>query len=201
MSLRLGRCPVPRILILFGTTDGHTAKIAAALAETLQMEGASVEVADAGARVPPPDADGYAAVIVAASVHASGYQASVRRWVKANLRALGDRPSAFVSVCLGVVQHDPAVDRELLAILQRFYRQTGWKPAVVKVVAGALLYTRYGWLKRWVMRRIAGKAHGDTNTTRDYEYTDWVDLRGFARDFIRRVKMPDVRFGTTRKTA
>lgn len=192
---------MPRILILYGTTDGHTAKIAAALAETLRIEGASVDVADAGARVPPPGADGYTAVIVAASIHASGYQASVRRWVKANLGTLRACPTAFVSVCLGVLQHDPAVDRELQAILQRFYAQTRWQPPVTRIVAGALLYTRYGWLKRFVMRRIAARAHGDVDTTRDYEYTDWVDLQGFARDFLRRVKMPEALPATARKTA
>ena len=51
------------------------------------------------------------------------------------------------------------------------------------MVAGALPYTKYGWLKRMMMKRIVAKAGGDTDTTRDYEYTDWIDLRNFARDF------------------
>lgn len=192
---------MPRILILYGTTDGQTAKIAAALAETLQVEGALVDVVDAGARVPPPRADAYGAVIVAASVHASGYQAPVRRWVAANAAALRDRPAAFVSVCLGVLQHDPAVDAELQAILRRFVAATGWQPAETKIVAGALRYTRYNWLKRFVMRRIAAKAHGDTDTTRDHEYTDWIDLKGFARDFLWRVRTPHAATTPDRKSA
>jgi menaquinone-dependent protoporphyrinogen oxidase len=192
---------VPRILILYGTTDGHTAKVAAALADTLQMEGAHVELVDAARRGPSPHAEDYAAVIVAASVHASGYQHAVRQWVQANVAALGDRPAAFVSVCLGVLQRDAAVDRELQLILEKFYAQTGWRPEVTKIVAGALPYTRYGWLKRLVMRRIAAKAHGDVDTTRDYEYTDWADLRGFARDFLWRVRTPGAVRRTARKTA
>ena len=36
---------------------------------------------------------------------------------------------------------------------------------------------------RWVMKRIAAKAGGAIDTSRDYEYTDWADLRGFARQF------------------
>jgi menaquinone-dependent protoporphyrinogen oxidase len=54
------------------------------------------------------------------------------------------------------------------------------------MVAGALLYTQYGWLTRWFMKRIVTKAGGDTDTTRDYEYTDWNDLRTFAREFARK---------------
>ena len=37
------------------------------------------------------------------------------------------------------------------------------------------------------MRRIVAKAGGDTDTTRDYEYTDWDDLWAFARAFGRRL--------------
>jgi menaquinone-dependent protoporphyrinogen oxidase len=59
---------------------------------------------------------------------------------------------------------------------------------VIKFVAGALPYTRYNWLKRWIMRRIVAKAGGDTDTTRDFEYTDWEDLRAFARTFGRNLR-------------
>jgi menaquinone-dependent protoporphyrinogen oxidase len=52
-------------------------------------------------------------------------------------------------------------------------------------VAGALPYTRYNWLKRWVMKRIVAKAGGDTDTTRDYEYTNWEELRAFSEEFGR----------------
>jgi menaquinone-dependent protoporphyrinogen oxidase len=68
----------------------------------------------------------------------------------------------------------------LQAIINRFLAETGWHPVVTKSIAGALLYTRYNWFIRRVMKRIAAKAGGDTDTTRDYEYTDWQDLRTFA---------------------
>ena len=56
-------------------------------------------------------------------------------------------------------------------------------PGIVKTVAGALPYTRYGWLKRWLLRRIVRQHGGDTDWTRDFEYTDWDDLRAFAHSF------------------
>jgi menaquinone-dependent protoporphyrinogen oxidase len=34
-----------------------------------------------------------------------------------------------------------------------------------------------------MMKRIVRKAGGDTDTSRDYEYTDWGDLRAFADEF------------------
>jgi len=171
----------PRVLVLFATTDGHTEKIARALADVLAGSGAPVDVVEAADGAPSPEA--YAGVIVAASVHAGGYQRSVRRWVRTHAEALQRMPAAFVSVCLGVLQHDATTRADLDAILERFVTTTGWRPAIVKPVAGALLYTRYGWVRRFVMRRIVAKAGGDTDTSRDYEYTDWADLRQFARDF------------------
>ena len=177
-----------RILVLYGTTDSQTAKIANAIAATLRSQGASADVANAADDGPAPNADDYTAVIVAASVHASGYQRTVVRWVRANLHGLGTKPTAFVSVCLGVLQHDPKVDRDLAAIRAHFFAETEWKPATFKVVAGALPYTRYNWIKRRLMRRIARKAGGDTDITRDFEYTDWIDLAAFAREFFERVR-------------
>jgi menaquinone-dependent protoporphyrinogen oxidase len=35
------------------------------------------------------------------------------------------------------------------------------------------------------MKRIVQKAGGDVDTSRDYEYTDWGDLRLFAEQFDR----------------
>ena len=170
------------ILVLFGTTDGQTAKIARALGETFRDHGFDAAVVEAGSiRSRPED---YAAVVVAASVHAGGYQRSVRRWVRAHALALNDRPSAFVSVCLGVLQKEQSVQTRLAAIMFDFLTDTGWRPGRTKAVAGALLYTRYNPIKRWVMKRIVRAAGGDTDASRDYEYTDWNDLRAFATEFI-----------------
>src|SRR4030095_328619 len=74
-------------------------------------------------------------------------------------------------------------------IMARRLQDTGWRPMMTKIVAGALLYTQYGWLKRWLMKRIVAKARGDTDTRRDYEYTDWNDLRAFVEEFADRVRM------------
>ena len=172
---------MPRILVVYGTTDGHTAKVAGALVEALQQNGAVTDIHAANDAAPDPQS--YDAVLVAASVHAGGYQRSVRRWVRTHAEALASKPTAFVSVCLGVLQHEPEVQRDLQKILDDFIASTGWRPGVTKLVAGALLYTKYGWLRRLAMKRIVAKAGGDTDTSRDYEYTDWDELRRFAADF------------------
>jgi len=170
------------ILIVYGTTDGHTGKIAETLAEDLRQEGAVVDVMDAAANTVFDPVD-YAGVVVAASVHIGSYQRPVRRWVKAHRAALESRRSAFLSVCLGVLDPSAKAKRDLAAILDRFLAETGWRPDFTRSVAGAVLYTRYNWVKRWMMRRIVRAYGGATDTTRDFEYTDWNDLCAFAHTF------------------
>ena len=180
-----------RFLVLYGTTDGHTRKVAAAIADEFRAAGDDVDVANAKRQHPPTPPDDYAAVVVAGSVHAGGYQRTVRRWVRAHRDALATRPTAFVSVCLGVLEHNPNTDRELDRILTKFFDQTGWRPTMTKIVAGALPFTKYSWLKRRVMVRIVRKQMGsNVDTRRDYEYTDWNDLKAFARDFRQKVVPP-----------
>jgi len=176
---------MPRILVLFGTTDGHTAKIASAVRAALETEGCSVDVVNAGAGTAGVTPEPYDGVIVAASVRAGKFQRPVLRWVRDHREALNRRPTAFLSVCLGILEHNARARSELETILSRFLHETGWHPAIRKFVAGATPFTRYNFFIKWVMRRIVTKALGHVDTTRDTEYTDWDDLRSFSREFAR----------------
>jgi menaquinone-dependent protoporphyrinogen oxidase len=52
--------------------------------------------------------------------------------------------------------------------------------------AGALLYTRYGFFKRWIMKKIVrDKGSPDLDTSRDYVYTDWDGVKRFAEEFLK----------------
>src|SRR5688572_6568109 len=140
-----------RVLILYGTTEGHTRAVARAIAEPLSRGGVAADVVRAG--VLEPALRDYDAIIVAASVHAGRYQKAVEQWVRAHANEFGARPTAFVSVSLAVLQQrDAKVMAELDAIVRRFLVATAWQPGVVKHVAGALLYTRYNIFKRWIMK-------------------------------------------------
>ena len=175
-----------RILVIYGTTDGHTAKVAQRIGSTIREQGIETEVVEAGTRDVTPQL--YGGIVVCASLHARGYQRAITRWVTEHATVLRFKPTAFVSVCLGVLQAEASVQNDLDAIITRFEKSTGWQPSMVKKVAGALLYRKYGWIKRWVMKRIVTKAKGDTDTSRDYEYTDWNDVRAFATTFVGLVK-------------
>jgi menaquinone-dependent protoporphyrinogen oxidase len=86
--------------------------------------------------------------------------------------------------------HAPAERRtqaraDVARMIDTFIAQTGWQPARTLAVAGALAYTKYNFLLRLVMTRIARKAGSSTDTSRDWEFTDWAAVDRFVTEHIR----------------
>jgi menaquinone-dependent protoporphyrinogen oxidase len=67
-----------------------------------------------------------------------------------------------------------------------FVKETGWRPERTLPVAGALTYSRYNIFVRFVMKRIARAAGAPTDTSRDYEFTNWPALDRFAAELAAR---------------
>jgi menaquinone-dependent protoporphyrinogen oxidase len=102
-------------------------------------------------------------------------------------------PAAFLSVTMSEAgaERTDATPREhaqfatdVQRVTDQFFAETGWHPQYVKPVAGALLYTQYNVLIRFVMKHIAKASGGDTDTSRNYDYTDWPALDRFVEDFV-----------------
>jgi menaquinone-dependent protoporphyrinogen oxidase len=102
-------------------------------------------------------------------------------FVRKNRDALERLPSAFFSVSMAA--HDSPEEAE--GYIEEFVRETGWRPSRVGLFGGALLYTHYGFIKRHLMKKIArDKGNPDTDTSRDYVYTEWDGVRRFAEEFL-----------------
>ena len=68
-------------------------------------------------------------------------------------------------------------------LTEMFCKQTGFPAAQVTPVAGALAYSKYGLLKRLLMRHIAKQSGGSTDTSRDHVYTDFAELDRLLDEF------------------
>ena len=75
-------------------------------------------------------------------------------------------------------------------MIDAFLEETHWHPGKIKAVAGALLYSKYNFLLRLIMKRIARAAGGDTDTSRDYDYTDWAALNHLIDELIAEEGVP-----------
>lgn len=172
----------PWILIAFHSAEGQTAKIADRLAVTLRRHGAVVDVCDAAAAPAP---EWYDAVVLGDSIHAHHHSAALTRYVRRYVQALNSMPTALFQVSLTSTNLDQEHTDAANAMLLGFTDRTGLDPDLIALFAGALAYSKYGWLKRRVMRRIARAEGGGTDTSRDYEYTDWSAVDRFALDVLR----------------
>lgn len=173
-----------KFLMVYGTTEGQTQKIARFVADRLQRQGHEVQLVNAVEVAPEVDPSDFDVVIAAASVHAGRYQSAIIHFVKDHLAALGTRPNSFLSVSLAAAGHDKDDVEGLEKCVADFIHETGWTPNTIHHVAGAFRYTSYDFLKRWAMKYIAYRKGGPTDTSRDYELTDWDDLTRFVDSFL-----------------
>ncbi len=172
------------VLVVYGTTEGQTRKVAEFIANALQERGAKVELLDSASASAAQVQPFFAAAVVCGSLHRHRYQASLLRFVKDNAAWLVGIPSAFIAVSLTAVLADDESREELREAADAFFRKTGWTPAITRHVAGALRYTQYDYFKRLLMKLIARQRGGATDTTQDREYTDWDDLAHFVDEFL-----------------
>jgi len=185
---------VMKILIVYGTTEGQTRKIAHFMEVILKDGGHDVTVADASET--PPSPASYDAVIIGASIHIHKYQAAVVHYINHNIDVLTKKPGAFFSVCLAIASDLEEEHKEARRITTDFLEHIGWKPLMVTQVAGALKYTQYDFFKRLIMKMIAKKEGRTTDTSRDYEYTDWNAVRQFVKEFVVRVNIHPIATGS-----
>lgn len=173
---------MPPFLVAYGTGEGQTATVADRVAAALRERGhevALVDVADRPHDLGPADVD---AVVVGSSIHMGAHGEAVQEYVRDHHDALADRPTAFFQVSLSSVSADPERRAEAARYVDEFLEVTDWHPDRVAQFGGALRYSKYGFLKRLMMKQIATEATGDTDTSRDYEYTDWAAVEAFADD-------------------
>jgi len=180
-----------RAVVFYATREGQTRRIAEHIASGLRAHQVEVDLHNVKTASPSIDWSSYGWACVAASVHAGHHEPEMIAFVRAHRQALERLGAAFLSVTLSEAGAQdvraPKNQRERSAadaqrMIDVFVQETGWRPDRVLPVAGALAYSQYNFIIRWVMKRIARKAGAPTDTSRDYEFTDWRTLDRFITD-------------------
>lgn len=171
------------LLVVFASFEGQTRKIAKAIADEARIRGYTVDLQEASGLPDDFSVSPYRAVIVAAPIHQEHYPRSVGHFICTHRAEMATKHSAFVSVSLSIIGNgDDQEDARLCA--EHFLDTVDWQPTETKHVAGALRYLEYNWLRKWTMRQIMKEARGPTDASKDYEFTDWAELRLFVRAFL-----------------
>jgi len=171
-------CEVP---VLFSSTEGQTALIAIRLAAVLHERGFDSQAIEmGGVDASNLDWTRVRGALVGASLHKGKHQNAAKTFVHAHTADLNRVPTAFFSVSLSAASKNRNEVEEAGRLARAFPAAHGWSPERVASFAGRLAYREYGFFIRMVMKRIARKEGAPTDTSRDYELTDWdaVDQLG-----------------------
>ena len=171
------------LLIVYGTTEGQTRKIAEWAAAHVRKRGHAAELRDSAAAGSGLNLERFDAFIVAASVHQEYHQAFVRDFVVAHRAALGAKPAAFISVSLSAVLDGGQAEAK--KYVANFLAATGWQPKSALLLGGALRFTGYDYFQEQIVRFIVMKGGGPPGGGQDdREFTDWNALGAFIDGFL-----------------
>jgi menaquinone-dependent protoporphyrinogen oxidase len=171
-----------KLLVIYGTTEGQTAKVIQHVEKKAIALG--WEVTGYNTIEYPPAPDDFDMVILAGSVHMGKYQSGLEHYATQYADVLTTKPNAFISVSMAAAHLDEETKKQVDEWLDTFQHSTGWAPQRIEHVAGALKYVEYNWMKRMVMREIARSTGESTDTTQDHEYTDWNKLNEFIENLL-----------------
>ncbi|AMY10751.1 Protoporphyrinogen IX dehydrogenase [menaquinone] [Luteitalea pratensis] len=178
-------CTIP---VFYATTHGQTRRIAERIAEALRREGhASFPLDLTSETARHFDWRRASAAVLSASLHTGRHQSSAVHFARTHVDRLNAIPTWFVSVSLSAASAHAEERSAAERLAREFVESVGWAPGRVSCVAGMLAYTRYSFVTRWFMRRIARKEGASTDTSRDHEFTDWSAVALLSRQFGREV--------------
>jgi menaquinone-dependent protoporphyrinogen oxidase len=175
------------ILIVYGSKEGQTAKIAERIAQILRSRDLQASIYPAKEIKSGFVADAFDAVIVGGSIHIGKYPAYLREFVTRHRDWLNKVPSAFFTVCMAIQSQNAAEREEAEKFGRRFTETTHWHPALIETFAGAVKYTQYNFITRFIMKQITKREGGSTDTSQDHEYTDWDGVARFTNRFLEKL--------------
>jgi menaquinone-dependent protoporphyrinogen oxidase len=181
-----------RTAVFYATREGQSELVAQRVASDVRsrtIEADVINVKDIRGHV---DWDAYDAAFVIASVHAGHHEKEMIEFVQRSKGELERLNAAFLSLTLSqagaelesnTLAQREAAHADALRMVATFATETGWRFEHSLTVAGALRYSKYNFLVRWVMKRIARKAGFDGTTSRDYEFTNWPAVDRFVTEY------------------
>ena len=173
-----------KILIIYGSLEGQTEKISNRIAELIRDQNHHITTLS-GDNLPPDfSKNDYDAVIIGGSIHMNKYPLCISNFVSKNRDWLNNVPSAFFTVCMAIDSKRAKSKEQAIRYGQNFLAQTEWNPIFSETFAGAVKYTKYSFIIRFIMKLISMREGGSTDTSQDHEYTNWESVERFTENFL-----------------
>lgn len=174
-----------RILIVYASRHGQTQRIAERMARTAREAGAETHLFEVSAL--PRDLVPHSCdvVVLAGPVYFGKYPKALERFATEQRTSLAKVRSVFVSVAntARAPQSLPLAEQAA----HEFLGRTGWAADQVEHVAGGEPYTKYGFITKFIMKRLNRKLGRIVDTKLDYDFTNWEEVDRIARTLAGRM--------------
>ncbi|NBI12212.1 menaquinone-dependent protoporphyrinogen IX dehydrogenase [[Haemophilus] felis] len=166
-----------KILILYSSREGQTKKISEFMANHF---GSNVKVSPLDLTLDISDFD---MLIIGASIRYGHFNSLLYQFVEKNAVLLNKKKTAFFGVNL-TARKEGKDDPETNVYVRKFLQRVEWNPNFKAVFAGALFYPRYKIWDRLAIKLIMKITGGETDTSKEIEYTDWNKVKKFVDQLI-----------------
>jgi menaquinone-dependent protoporphyrinogen oxidase len=173
---------VKKAVLLYSSREGQTRKIMSHIEG--ELKGFACETIDLN------DAKGidlsqFDRIVIGASIRYGHLNKVLYEFIQTNLQQLVSQNAAFFCVNLTARKEDQGKDTpEGSAYIKTFLKKSPWQPNLIGVFAGALFYPRYNFFDKTMIRFIMSMTGGETDTTKEVEYTNWNKVSLFAQKVI-----------------
>ncbi|MDX1304218.1 menaquinone-dependent protoporphyrinogen IX dehydrogenase [Photobacterium sp.] len=171
-----------KVLLLHSSTEGQTIKILHYIEEELR-DSCECELQDLHS-LSAVDFSQYDRVLIGASIRYGHLNKKLYQFIAQNQQQLEQCKVGFFCVNL-TARKEGKNTPETSVYMQKFLQKSLWQPKLLAVFAGALRYPRYNWFDRTMIKFIMKMTGGETDTTKEVEYTDWDKVSHFAAQFKR----------------
>ena len=171
-----------KILVIYGTIEGHTGKIARFLADELQAAGHEVALVDTADKTTNVSFEGVDKTILAASVHERKHPKLFEMLLAAERNKLAAQDTLFLSVSL--MAAFPDTREEAQEFVTEMKMRTGFTPGAEALVAGAVKMSSYDYFSTQVLRHVVLRGGKYDLKEGDHEFTDWEALKATLSDFL-----------------
>ena len=166
-------------ILIYSSIDGQTFKISEYLREkcktTISFDLKPIQDAK------NMSLNKYEIVIIGASIRYGKHSSEIAKLVKDNLEVFKSKKTAFFSV--NAVARKPGKDHSSNnPYVIKFLNKTKWKPNMTAVFAGKIDYPKYKFFEKMIIRFIMFITKGPTDTSKSYEFTNWLKVDEFAAE-------------------
>ncbi len=166
-------------ILIYSTTDGQTKKIC----ETIKDKSKNKDffnIINLNEAV-NLKLEKYDKIIIGASVRYGRHNPKLYKFIKDNKDLLKEKKSAFFSVNVVARKADKNSPNSN-PYVKKFLKKTEWVPKRIGVFAGKIDYPNLSFVNKNVIKLIMFITNGPTDTSKVYEFTDWLSVEKFSKD-------------------